>query len=198
MFRCLKTPSAHSSGQMQFGCHQQAYFWTSVACMSIIHAFDNYVSKIIFIFPPFHLCFNSSRLHYQHGEDTMQDSLALHLSHVTSWNDICEIMFRKEKPCDRVREKSGRNRGLISSINTVLAVGVNGKAMHFGRQSTWQRGQRKTARVLKSRRIIREDKYLKVSYKDNMKLTHFPALLVRPHVFKKPGSRKEISCSYFQ
>lgn len=79
MFRRLSTASAHSRGQMQFGCHQRTYFWTFVACKSIIHAFDNYVPVIIVIFPPFHLHWNSARLYYQRGEDTIQDDSITHL-----------------------------------------------------------------------------------------------------------------------
>lgn len=63
--------SAHSRGQMQFGCHRRAYFWTSVACMSIIHAFHDYVRLIMLISPPFHLRRLSARLHYQRGGDSV-------------------------------------------------------------------------------------------------------------------------------
>lgn len=133
MFRCLRMASAHSRGQMQFGCHQQAYFWTSVACMSIIHAFENYVAKIMLIFPPFHLCSNAVRMHYQHSEDTIQDASILHL-----WDKS----VRKTKLCSLALQAwyvKKIETEIINAKNTLCVVNVNAKVIHFGKMLTLQR-----------------------------------------------------------
>lgn len=72
----------HSRGQMQFGCHQQAYFWTSAACMSIIHASDNHVSQIMLIFSPFHL---------RCAVNGVMESFWMPLLPLACWNNIHKV-----------------------------------------------------------------------------------------------------------
>lgn len=108
MFRRLRTASAHSRGQMQFGCHRWAYFWTSVACMSIIRAFSNYVSTIMLIFPPFHLRWNSARAHYQRGGDTGQDELIIHLVTPLVGLALMSYIFKEKQNCDCLAFKPRR------------------------------------------------------------------------------------------
>lgn len=90
--------SAHSRGQMQFGCHRRAYFWTSVACMSIIHAFHDYVRMIMLISPPFHLRWLSARLHYQRGGDSVQnDSIRYLVTALVGTAFLWDVSVRKKK-----------------------------------------------------------------------------------------------------
>lgn len=93
MFRCLREASAHSRVQMEFGCHRPAYFWTSVACMSIIHAFGNYVGSIMLIFPPLHLC--TAALSAQGRYWTGWLNYAL--SRMACWNGIYETRLKDKQ-----------------------------------------------------------------------------------------------------
>lgn len=88
------------------------------------------------IFPPFHLRWNSARLHYQHGEDTGQDDFIIDSSHAACRSGINETHLWEKQNCAASPLNCDE---LQNERSKCLRLKIMQEAMQFVRKTARQR-----------------------------------------------------------